>query len=192
MNEKKVFDLSNEFSTNKDTGITKAKISTEVDYADNKLKHESTTEFNLKDHFHQHDGHGMWMRGNHPRCANHGNLKNKLSHVTFALGVLNKIKQEEDGDKTLLSLDLKEIINEIKEMHSDIHDRSCEEMKENKCPHHAIVKELMNMKANDATLKVWINNSNEVEKVEIIANGNKNVPDNPCKASFKLLLKLAW
>ena len=49
-NEKKVFSLSNEFSTNKETGTTKAKISTEVDYEDNKLKHESTTEFNMKDH----------------------------------------------------------------------------------------------------------------------------------------------
>ena len=55
-------------------------------------------------------------------CANGGSLKNKLSHVTFMLGVLNKIKLEEDGDKTLLSLDLKEIINEIKEMRPEFHD----------------------------------------------------------------------
>ncbi|MBZ9685584.1 hypothetical protein G9F72_004360 [Clostridium estertheticum] len=192
MNDKKVFDLSNEFSTNKETGLTKAKVSTEVDYEDNRLKHESTTEFNLKDHVHQHGGHGMWMHGNHHGCANGGNLKNKLSHVTFALGVLNNIKQEEDGDKTLLSLDLKEIIHEAKEMHPALHDRSCEEMKENKSPHHAIVKKLMEMEANDATLKVWINKSNEVEKVEILANGNKNVTvENQCSASFKLLLKLA-
>ena len=31
-NEKKVFFLSNEFSTNKETGATKAKVTTEVDY----------------------------------------------------------------------------------------------------------------------------------------------------------------
>ena len=191
LNEKKAFNLFNEFSTNKETATTKAKISTEVDYEDNKFKHESTTEFNMKNHFH-HGGHGMFMHGNPHGSSNHGNMKNKLSHVTFMLGVLNKIKLEEDDHKTLLSLDLKEILTEVKEMHSELHDKACEEMKENKSHHHAIAKELMDMEASDATLKVWINKSNEVEKIEILANGNKNLKlDNPCKASFKLLLNLA-
>ena len=196
--EKKVLNLSNEFSTNKETGTTKAKISTEVDYEENKFKHESTTEFNMKDHFHHHHlhhhgEHGMRMHGKHHGFTNGGNLKNKLSHVTFMLGVLNKIKLQEDADKTLLSLDLKEIIKEVKEMHQELHDKACEEMKENKGHHHAILKELTEMEATDATLEVWINKSNEVEKVEVLANGNKNIElNNQCKASFKLLLNLAW
>lgn len=192
-NEKKVFFLSNEFSTNKDTGATKAKVTTEVDYEDNKLNHESTTEFKMKDHFHHHGGHGMRMHGNHPECASRGGLKNKLSHVTFMLGVLNKIELEEDGDKTLLSLDLKEIIKEIKEMRPESPDSVCEELKEDKSPHHKFIKGLMEMEASAATLKVWINKSNEAEKVEILANGNKNVKlQNEISSNFKLLLNLAW
>jgi len=192
MNKKKVFALSNEFSTNKETGITKAKISTEVDHEDNKFKHEGTTEFNLKDHVHPHGCHGMCGHVNHHGVIIHKNAKNKLSHVTFALGVLNKIKLEEDGDNTLLSLDLKEVINEIKEMHPELPVRECEEMKEGKNHHHAIFKELMEMESTDATLKVWINKSNEVEKIEVLANGHKNDKlTDQCKVSFKLLLKLA-
>jgi hypothetical protein len=195
-NEKKVFSLSNKFSSNKETGTTKAKISTEVDYQDNKLKHESTTEFNLKDHLHKHGGHGMRMHGRHPECSSGGSLKNKLSHVTFMLGVLNKIKVEENGEKTLLSLDLKEIIVELKEMRPEFQGSDCEEMKIDMSKHHkhhAFIKELMEMEATDANLNVWINKSNELEKVEILANGNKNVKlDNQCLASFKLLLNLTW
>ena len=192
---KKIFTFSNEFSTNNKTGATKAKISTEIDYEDNKLKHESTTEFNLKDkHYHHGGRHGMRMHGKHPECSNGSNIKNKLSHVTFMLGVLNKIKVEEDGDKTLLSLDLKEIIKEIKEMAPELNDKAFEEMKENRGQnHHAFVKKFMDMETTDANLKVWINKSNEVEKIEILANGNKNVTaDELCEESFKLLLKLAW
>ena len=192
-NEKKVFFLSNEFSTNKDTGATKTKVTTEVDYEDNKLNHESTTEFNMKDHFHHKGGHGMWMHGKHHECANGGGMKNKLSHVTFMLGVLNKIKLEEDDDKTLLTLDLKEIISELKEMGQEFNDGGCDEMKEDKHHHPAFVKELMDMDASEASLKVWINKSNEAEKVEILANGNKNDKlQNQISASFNLLLNLAW
>ena len=182
VNEKKVFFLSNQFSTNNETGTTKTKISTEVDYEDNKFKHESTTEFNMKDH--HHHNHGM---------LKHGNLKDKLSHVTFMLGVLNKIKVEEDGDKTLLSLDLKEIIDEVKELHPKLDDKICEKMKEDKSHHHVFIKEFIEMEATDASLKVSINKTNEVEQVEIIANGNKNITvSEQCKESFKLLFKLAW
>lgn len=193
INEKKVFSFTNEFSTNNETGDTKAKISTEVDYEDNKLKHESTTEFNMKDRQHPHGGHRMKIHGNYHGFTNGGSVKNKLSHVTFMLGILNKIQLEEDGDKTLLSLDLKEIISEVKELRPELNDRMCEEMKEHKSHHHALVKELMEMEATDTNLKVWINKSNEVEKIEIVANGNKNVTvDEQCKESFKLLFKLAW
>lgn len=195
-NEKKVFSLSNKFSSNKETGTTKTKISTEVDYQDNKLKHESTTEFNLLDHLHKRGGHGMMMHGRHPECSNGGSLKNKLSHVTFMLGVLNKIKVEENGEKTLLSLDLKEILAELKEIRPEFQGSDCEEMKIDMSKHHkhhAFIKELMEMEATDANLNVWINKSNELEKVEILANGNKNVKlDNQCLASFKLLLNLTW
>lgn len=194
-NEKKIFFLSNKFSSSKETGTTKAKISTEVDYEDNKLKHESTTEFNLKDHLHKHVGHRMWIHGRHQECSNGGNLKNKLSHVTFMLGVLNKIKIEESGEKTLVSLDLKEIITEVKEMRPEFNDSDMEEIKEHKNHHHnhAFLKELMEMEATNANLKVWINKLNEVEKIEILANGNKNVDlENICNENFKLLLNLAW
>ena len=185
MNEKKVFVLSNEFSTNKETGITKANISTEVDYKDNKFKHKSTTECNLKDHLHH-------RHGSHPGFHNHGNVKDKFSRITFALGVLNKIKLEEEGDKTLLYLDLKEVIKEIKEMHPELPDRECGEMKEHCHHHHAFVKELMEMESSNAALKVWINKSNEVEKIEVLADGHKNDKlEDQSKVSFSLLLKLA-
>jgi len=191
---KKVFFLTNEFSTNNETGITKAKVSTQVDYEDNKFKHESTTEFNIKDHHPGHHGRpGMGMHSHHHGFAGGGGVKSKLSHVTFMLGVLNKIILEEAGDTTLLSLDLKEIIKEIKELRPELQDRVCEEMKENRGHHHTFVKELMEMETTDANLKVWINKSNEVEKVEIIANGNKKIAgDKEVNESFKLLLNLIW
>jgi len=177
--DKKVFDLSNEFSTNNKTGNVKTKVSTEVDYENKKFKHEGTTEFTMKDHKHHHHGRpGMWVQG--------GNLKDKLSHATFVLGILNKIKVEEDGDKTLLSLDLKEIINEVKEIRPDFQDKVCKH-------HDPLVKEFMEMDATEGDLKVWINKSNELEKIEILANGNKNITaEEVAKESFKLLLDLTW
>ena len=42
-----IFTIRNEFDKNLQTGLTKAKISTEIDYEGKMVKHESNTEFTL-------------------------------------------------------------------------------------------------------------------------------------------------
>ncbi|ABR36701.1 MULTISPECIES: hypothetical protein [Clostridium] len=184
----KVLSFSNEFETNTKSGETKANISVDLDAEGKKVKHDSNSEFNIKecpDHgFHRGmHNHGMNMHGMH----GHGGIKGGLSKVTFILNLLNNVQVEEKDEKAIISLELKEVFKEIKDMHKEFHKGMDEEkimehirqMKESDDrgfhKHHKFIKELLCSENSDAILKIYANKNNEVEKVEISSKGENAV-----------------
>lgn len=186
----KVFSFSNEFETNTKSGETKANINVDLDAEGKKVKHESNSEFNIKDcpHHGFHRGmhmhnHGVNMHG----MSGQGGIKGCLSKVTFILNLLNNVQVEEKDENAIISLELKEVFKEIKDMHKDCHKGMDEEkimenirqMKESDDrgfhKHHKFIKELLSSEDSDATLKIYANKNNEVEKVEILSTGQNNV-----------------
>lgn len=184
----KVLSFSNEFETNTKSGETKANISVDLDAEGKKVKHDSNSEFNIKEcpHHGFHRGmhnHGMNMHGMH----GHGGIKGGLSKVTFILNLLNNVQVEEKDEKAIISLELKEVFKEIKDMHKEFHKGMDEEkimehirqMKESDDrgfhKHHKFIKELLCSENSDAILKIYANKNNEVEKVEISSKGENAV-----------------
>ncbi|CUU50589.1 hypothetical protein [Clostridium beijerinckii] len=186
----KVLSFSNEFETNTKSGETKANISVDLDAEGKKVKHDSNSEFNIKEcpHHGFHRGmhnhnHGMNMHGMH----GHGGIKGGLSKVTFILNLLNNVQVEEKDEKAIISLELKEVFKEIKDMHKEFHKGMDEEkimehirqMKESNDrgfhKHHKFIKELLCSENSDAILKIYANKDNEVEKVEISSKGENAV-----------------
>lgn len=95
----KVLSFSNEFETDTKSGETKANISVDLDAEGKKVKHDSNSEFNIKEcpHHGFHRGmhnHGMNMHG-------HGGIKGGLSKVTFILNLLNNVQVEEKDERLL-------------------------------------------------------------------------------------------
>lgn len=181
----KVLSFSNEFETDTKSGETKANISVDLDAEGKKVKHDSNSEFNIKEcpHHGFHRGmhnHGMNMHG-------HGGIKGGLSKVTFILNLLNNVQVEEKDEKAIISLELKEVFKEIKDIHKECHKGMDEEkimehirqMKESDDrgfhKHHKFIKELLCSENSDAILKIYANKNNEVEKVEISSKGENAV-----------------
>ena len=189
----KVFSFSNEFETNTKSGETKANVNVDVDAEGKKVKHESISEFNIKDcpHHGFHRGMHMHKHGMH----GHGGIKSKLSKVTFILNLLNNVQVEELDEKSIISLELKEVFKEIKDMHKDCHKGMDEEkimdhikqMKEGNergfHKHHEFIKKLLCSENSDPVLKIYANKNNEVEKIEISSKGEDTVNG---------LLELVW
>ncbi|OPJ56573.1 hypothetical protein [Clostridium chromiireducens] len=186
----KVLSFSNEFETNTKSGETKANINVDFDAEGKKVKHESSSEFNIKNcpHHGFHRGmhmhnHGMNMHG----MRGHGGIKGGLSKVTFMLNLLNNVQVEEKDEKAIISLELKEVFKEIKDMHKEFHKGIDEEkimehikqMKESDDrgfhKHHKFIKELLSSENSDTVLKIYANKNNEVEKVEISSKGENTV-----------------
>lgn len=183
--ENKVFSFSNEFEVNTKNGETKAKLNVDLDADGKKVKHESNSEFNIKDcpHHKFHKGMHMHHHGMHGHCG----LKGKLSKVTFVLNLLNNVQIEEREEKYIISLELKEAIKEIKEMHKDFHKgidnekileyhkQMHEGMHKDFCKHHEFIKEILFSEQSNALLKIYANKNNEVEKVELSAKGTNAI-----------------
>lgn len=166
--ETKLITFINEFSRNTVSGDVKAKISKEIDIDGKKVKSESNSEFNMKDCPHHKFHHGMHMQ-------QHGHM---LSKAQFILSALNNLKVEEKEDKNTLSLDLKELIKEGKEIGTEFgkNNEHCED-KDNFGPHrhHEFMKQFLSSEYENATLDITVNKNNEVETIEITANGENNI-----------------
>lgn len=183
--ESKVFSFSNEFEVNAKSGETKAKLNVDLDAEGKKLKHESNSEFNIKDcpHHKFHKGMHMYHHGMHGHCG----LKGKLSKITFVLNLLNNVQIEEIEEKYIISLELKEVLKEIKDMHKDFHKGIDDEkileyhkqmhegMNKDFCKHHEFIKEILCSEQSNPLLKIYANKNNEVEKVEISAKGTNTI-----------------
>lgn len=112
-----IFHLNNEFSRNFSNGSGKASISSTFDHAGNQFQHDSTTECHInhqegnsygchKNHFH----HGHQMGD----C--HEGIKGRLAGIMAMLNALNNLQVEEEDNKSMcLSLDLKEVPDDLKE-----------------------------------------------------------------------------
>jgi hypothetical protein len=181
----KVLAFSNEFETNTKNGETKAKLNVDLDTEGKKVKHESSSEFNIKDCPHHKFHKGMHMH--HHGMYGHGGIKAGLSRITFVLNLLNNVQVEEKEEKTIISLDLKEALKDIKDMHKDFHKGIDNEkileyhkqmhdgMNKDFCRHHEFIKEILCSEQSDALLKIYASKNNEVEKVEISAKGENTI-----------------
>lgn len=174
--EEKVLSLSKEFITNTTTGESKAKINSEFNCDGKKVKHESNTEFNMKDCKHHKLNHHM---GHHGRgCCGHGGIKAKLSKITFILNVLENLKAEEKDGISILSLNLKDIINEIKDQHKGLAEHHKNLHVKEMGDHHKhceFIKALLCSENSNAELNIYINKNNEVEKIEVSAKGENSL-----------------
>lgn len=196
--EDKLVDFTNEFSTNILSGDTKIKINSEINIDEKKSKHEISSEFNSKDcrHHKFHKGFHMGHHRGEDHCTGASGIKGKISKITFMLNVLNNLKLEETDGKTVISLDLKEIIKEIKnekqEFYKELHEKirakhgkvfDEENMDEQHKLHHGFMKEILHSEYKDAVVNIYVSNNNEVEKIEVSANGEKK---------FNALVNLVW
>jgi len=183
--EVKVLSFSNQFETNAKSGETKAKLNIDLDAEGKKVKHESSSEFNIKgcSHHKFHKGMNMHNHGMH----GHSGIKDGLSKITFVLNLLNNVQVEEKEDKSVISLELKEVFKEIKDMHKDFHKgiddekileyhkKMHEGTNRDFHKHHEFIKELLCSEQSNAVLKIYANKSNEIEKVEISAKGENTI-----------------
>jgi len=184
--ETKIISFANEFSRNNVTGETKVKINSELDIDGNKAKCDSNAEFIMKE-CHKHGFHGTHHMKGHEHNFNHEGVKNKLNKITFMLNILNNLNAEEKDDKSILTIDLKDILKEMKDMRAEFHkDLSKEEIDElhkkfhegkhdGHHKHHKFIKELLSSEYEDAVLNIIVNKNSEVEKIKITANGETNV-----------------
>lgn len=162
--EIKVVSLTNEFSRDTVSGDIKAKISKEINLEGNKVKQETNIESNVKEHpIHKF----------HPRAhMGHGN---KFQKILFALNALNNLKAEEKEDKTILSIDLKEVLKEGKELRAKFQENNGGlEGKQGFGPHKhpEFIKKFFSAEYKDAVLIVVVNKASEIERIDVLANGD--------------------
>jgi len=183
----KVLSFSNEFETNTENGETKAKLNLDLDVEGKKVKHESNSEFNIKDCPHHKFHKGMHMHHHGHGMHGKGGIKAKLSKITFVLSLLNNVQIEEKEENYIISLELKEVLKEIKDMHKDFHKEIDDEkileyhkkmndgISKDFCKHHEFIKEILSSEQSDAQLKIYANKNNEIEKIEISAKGENTI-----------------
>lgn len=113
-----VFRMDNQFSRNFSSGWGKASINTAMDYEGKQFQHDSTTEYHSKPRegrphgCHKHHFHPGHQFGN---C--HEGIKERLTGIMAVLNALNNLQVEEEENKNLcLSLDLKEVPDDLKEV----------------------------------------------------------------------------
>lgn len=184
--ETKILSFSNEFETNTKNGETKTKLNVNSDVEGKKVKHESNSEFNINNCPHYRFHKGMHMH-HHGHGCGHGGIKSGLSKITLVLNLLNNIQVEEKEEKSIISLDLKEALKEIKNLHKDFHKGIDEEkvleyhkqmhdgVNKDFHKHHKFIKEILCCEQSDALLKIYANKNNEIEKVEISAKGENTI-----------------
>lgn len=163
--------FENEFQRNLITGDVKAKISSQLDFEGKKVKHESSTEFNLENghggihHFHQHMHHHPNQGGKH-----HHNFKDKLSAVAFVLKMVNDMQIDEQADITLVSLNLSEIPEELKAIHEKRHQNMMEHHHQHPFP----MKDFITMEKTNIAMTIQISKNKEIEKITLIVDGRHN------------------
>lgn len=175
-----IFSFENEFEKNMITGHTKTKISTEMDYEGKRVKHESSTDFDMQEgHSKMHHGFMKHMHNLHSQNPEQNHMgmkwgpKEGLNRIAFALSILNALKVDEAEDKSyILSLNLNEIPDDIKKA---IHEKmNSEKMKEKHDFHkHGFMKDFHSISDHNIDLKVYINKDFEVEKIMLVANGKQ-------------------
>ncbi|MFZ5967744.1 MAG: hypothetical protein ACOYVK_11310 [Bacillota bacterium] len=189
----KVFGLEKEFEKNTANGQVKVKLHTEVDHDGKKVKHESSTEFNMQDCCGpKHHGFMKYMHHHHhgEKCCGG---KGKLAKAAFLLKVLNDMKVEEQGDEgTLLSIHINEIPEDLKKTIHEKMEYKHKMMKdqEQSC---CCIKELCTVENVDVNITIQINKNSEVEKVRASVNGKLKDESNEIhEIDLDAELNLTW
>ncbi|AEG59802.1 hypothetical protein [Desulforamulus ruminis] len=202
-NQDKILVFNNEFEKSQLNGRTKAKVQLELDCQGKKIKHESSTEFDLQDcHGHRH--HGFWhpMRHGHSHGSHHGpfcdgdgavgggRFKGKLSRLAFFLNVLNSMELEEQDDKKIvLSLnfdqipgDMKNLIQRKMQHHKMHHSRDFQQAS----------KEFSGFEPSAVKLTILVNQNKDMEKVVLIAEGKQQEEAAVNDVKLNAELRLDW
>ena len=217
----KILAIVNDFEKNLNSGETKLKVSTELDYEGKKVKHESQTEFTMPGghgchghHMHAmlHRQHGPMGHMRHHRFGQGGpegfqgpegfrpaGMRDKLSRLAGFLNILNQIKVEENEDQSVLvALNLKELPPELKKVmqermnhHAMFAQQGQLEQPEH-FGHHGFMKEFFTLQEPEIQFNVWLNKARDVEKVLFTLTGKqKNDSAESHELKFKAELNLA-
>ena len=196
-NQVQIFSFGNEFARNLQSGATKAKISTQVDYDGNKVKHESYTEFNVQDGSHQpmfpgfkgHMHHHRHGHGHKPGDLTPRGFKDKLNRITFVLSMLNQITITEQDDKSvLLGFAASEIPAEMKQV---LQEKMLQHQNAQAEHQHPFMHEFADAANSSFEASVRINRNHEVEKV-LLAIAGKRAAAPETGLSLKAELNLVW
>jgi hypothetical protein len=190
-----IFSFENEFEKNTLTGHIKTKISTEMDYEGKRIKHESSTDFNMPDcHGNMHH---RFIKHHHNHDEDHTGMKfgpkDGLNRIAFALSILNALKADELEDKSyMLSLSLNEMPEDIKQA---IHEKMNSEKSSEKhgLHDHFFMKEFHSMNSLNIDLNIYINKDFEIEKIMFNAKGEqRDELSVEHEMSTKVDLSLTW
>ncbi|MCC5466359.1 hypothetical protein [Pelosinus baikalensis] len=173
----KVFYVKNEFQKNFVTMQTKASITSEVNYEGKQVKHQSTTEFTK--HCPGNEMHGMHHRlfrhMNHAggRC---GSIKDKLTKLSFVLGLLNSIKVEEQEDKTILvTLEVAELPEDIKTL---LQERMSHAESDHSRGHCCFMSEFCSIEKGRFSFAMTVSKNYDIEKIVIAFDGARRNEEN--------------
>lgn len=215
----KVFGCANEFFRNTVTGEGRLKVSTEFNWDGQTMKHESCTQFNMKDgwgagchgrhaalvrRLHCHPGMGPGaMEGRGPVPGHfhpmHGGFKGGLSRAAFLLHVLNSINVEENADQSyLLTLELTDLPEDLKkdfqekiQQHRDHAAGMRQHFAEMGREVPGFMKELHTLEQPAVNVKLQVNRDYEVETVDLEFGGKvSDESQTTHEVAFKAQLKL--
>lgn len=166
-----VITFENEFEKDAATGQVKTKIRTEVGQGEQKFRHESTTEFNLrccKEQLSQMHGSVIC---HHPPRPIRGEMKERLNRLAFMLHTLNSIQAEEQPDGYVeLSLDLMEIPGHLRQCMNEQADRKMFQIHHEEC---GVIKELLTVENPQVTLRARVNPRSEIERIVLTFGGEQ-------------------
>lgn len=172
--EVKVFNLVKAFERNTASGEMKCKINTELNYEGKVVKHESSTELNMRDCC--KGRHHSFMKNMHQHHRLDGskccNIKDRLSMLGFLLDVFNNMKVEEKEDKgVVLSININEIPKDMKKIIKDKMEHCMNQQKEEQqC---CCIEELCSLEDINIDIRIVVNPNSEVEKIELLVSGKQ-------------------
>lgn len=169
----KIFYLKNQFEKNLVTMQTTATVNSEVDYEGKQVKHQSTTEFT----HHCSDKsmrHKLFNHMHHGRKC--GGLKAKLTKFAFVLGLLDRMKAEQQENKTtLVTLEITELPEDIKSLIQEKMNHMESRQNHDRC---CFMKELHYIEKGNFSLAMSVSKDDEIEKIVITFDGVQHDEEN--------------
>lgn len=185
--------IENAFEKNLISGELKAKITTDIEAHGNTVKHQSTTELNLKNCDH---GACPGKRHGHHGSMKCGGLKSKLGMLAFGIKLIDNMQiVEQEDEKLLLSINLDEFPEVLKSIHSGHGQEMSDAHHAHDLHHvhHAHLKELSTMEKVNIGVTILINKDKEIEKIQLIVAGKQNADDNSIhELNFQGEVQLNW
>lgn len=189
----KFFALKNEFEKNLVSGQVKLKINTALDVDGNQIKHESTSEFNMKScckgkHHHLRKHFHGYCSNSESNCCCTG-LKGRLSALAYILRLIDKVEIEElENNALALSLNIDTMPEELmKHMHGKF--QHCMSNEESLVQKHCLC--MMAIEEPVLAINMQLNKDRAIEKIVVTAKGKqKDKLDDIHEISFRADLNL--